>query len=201
MINTIRSLNLLAAKITRLELSWIKAHNNYKGNERADELARNAVYENIIFFGIDPPQSFFKKQLWKAIYKEGNDRWTKDNTCRMTKIFFPHVQKGKSKQLLKMSRKKSRRIIEIVTGQNNLHYIQNKVNKTDLLCRFCEEEEETFNHLITTCPCFHKEQMQVMGIKNWEGTHAWSFDEIYGFSKIKGINKALLGEDSDEGSD
>ena len=53
--NTIQSLNTLATQVKRLELNWIKAHNNYKGNERADELARNAVYENIIFFGVDPP--------------------------------------------------------------------------------------------------------------------------------------------------
>ena len=125
----------------------------------------------------------------------------KDKTCRMTKIFFPHTHKGKSKHLISMSRTKSRRLIEIVTGQNNLHYIQNKVNRTELLCRFCEEEEETFDHLISTCPCFRNEQMETMGVRRWEGTHMWKFDAIYGFSKIKSINKALLGEESDENSE
>ena len=55
-------LNQLAQKRFRVELTWVKAHNNYTGNERTDELARNAVYNNIIQFNIDPPHSYFKKQ-------------------------------------------------------------------------------------------------------------------------------------------
>ena len=66
----------------------------------------------------------------------------------MTKLFYPYPNRGKSKALIKMSHNKARRFVEIITGQNNLHNIQNKVNQLDLLCRFCEEEEETFDHLL-----------------------------------------------------
>ena len=81
-----------------------------------------------------------------------------------------------------MNRKKSRRIIEIVTGQNDLHYIQNKVNKTEYQCRFCEDEEETFDHLIQDCPCFITDRFRIMRNKHWAGTHLWKLDEIYKFS-------------------
>ena len=60
----------------------------------------------------------------------------------MTKISYPRTHKGKSKALLNMSRKKSRRIIEIVTGQNDLHYIQNKVNKTDYQSDFVKKKKK-----------------------------------------------------------
>ena len=58
----------------------------------------------------------------------------------MTKIFYPHPHKGKSKELLHLSRKQSRRFIEIVTGLNNLNYIQYIVTGQEDLCRFCEED-------------------------------------------------------------
>ena len=66
--NTIASLSKLGEKVNSLELNWVKAHNNYIGNEKANEMARNAVYNNIVFFALDPPHSYFKKQLWNAIY-------------------------------------------------------------------------------------------------------------------------------------
>ena len=47
---TINLLNILSHTSLRLELVLIKAHYNYKENERADELARNAVLNNVIQF-------------------------------------------------------------------------------------------------------------------------------------------------------
>lgn len=69
--NTVDSLHKLADRVFRLELNWIKACNNYQGNERADELAKIAVYNNIVYFGQDPPHSFFRKLPWDAIYTLG----------------------------------------------------------------------------------------------------------------------------------
>lgn len=55
-LETINLFNLLSRSCLRLELVWIKAHNNYKGNERADELARNAVHNNKRQFNVEAPQ-------------------------------------------------------------------------------------------------------------------------------------------------
>ena len=43
------------------------------------------------------------------------------------------------------------RLIELITGQNNLNYVQSKNNPGYIseLCRYCEEEEETFAHPYT----------------------------------------------------
>lgn len=126
------------------------------------------------------------------------ERWLAQKTCRMTKIFYPHPHRGKSKELSYLSRKKSRRLIEIITGQNNLHYIQNKVNKLHLLCRFCEEEEETFDHFVFECPCFEtyrRERFTNLKV----GSHSWSLQDILNFSFIKTINRALsYGKDSSD---
>ena len=52
--DTITALNTLGAKVNRLELAWIKAHNNFCGKERADELAKNAMYNSIGYFLYQP---------------------------------------------------------------------------------------------------------------------------------------------------
>lgn len=78
--STKESLNRLADRVCRLELNWIKAHNNYEGNKGAVELAKNAVYSNIIYFGLDPKHIFFKNRQWNAIYNEWNKRWAGEKT-------------------------------------------------------------------------------------------------------------------------
>ena len=114
------ALNALGQGRERLELNWIKAHNNYPGNERADELAQNAIYHNIVNFDADPPFTVLKSKLNENLW---NEEWSNEESCRMAKLFFPTVHKGKAKELSNMIRDKSRRLIEIVTGQNNLHYL------------------------------------------------------------------------------
>ena len=46
-----------------------------------------------------------------------------------------------------------KRLVEIVTGHNNLSYFPFEVDPdVNPLCRFWEEENETFHHYITDCP-------------------------------------------------
>ena len=68
-----------------------------------------------------------------------------------------------------------RRLIEIITGQNNLNYIQSKVNQglTTEFCRFCEEEEETFAHLLNECPCFNTFRRDLLKNKPAINTLKW----------------------------
>ena len=137
---TIRELNIMGAFADRLQLDWIKAHSNHAGNGRADKLARNSVYKSNVFFDIQPPMSLFKKEISNCIQREWTEEWQKSPICRMTKIFCPNPDRSTAKQLLTLSRTKSRKLIEAITGQNNLHYVENKIKKTDNQCRLCEEE-------------------------------------------------------------
>ena len=76
---TIITLNQLADSTERVELCWIKAHVGHEGNERADQLAQEAVKNSQV--GFNTPQSWacYKAQLKDKIYREWERRWTNDN--------------------------------------------------------------------------------------------------------------------------
>ena len=98
-VKAVEALNTLGQDKERLELNWIKAHLNYTGNERADKLARNAVYHNVVNFNIDPPFTEIRNRLNAALTNVWNEEWRIEESCRMSKIFYPSLHKGKTKQL------------------------------------------------------------------------------------------------------
>ena len=141
--NTINALNQVGNKVESLEINWIKAHVGHPGNERADALARNSVTLQQKNEGISPPYSYFNSQLSDITYKLWTNEWQTHPTCRLSKNFLLYQNKNKSKTIFKLSRSQMRRLLELVTGQNNLNYIQSKIFPSIIseLCRFCEEEE------------------------------------------------------------
>ena len=140
-----------------------------------------------------PPYSHFKQQLTDITYKFWTDEWLSHNTCRLSKNFLPFPSKNKSKEILKLSRSQMRRLIEVITGQNNLNYVQSKVNQglTTELCRFCEEEEETFAHLLNDCPCFNTYRRDLLHNKPVINTIKWKATMLIQFSRIDVIDEAL----------
>ena len=153
---------MLADSTTRVEINWIKAHVGHEWNERADQLAREAVKNSQV--GVNTPQSWacYKAQLKKEIYIEWEQRWTNNTAYRMTKIFYPKPDSNKAKKILKLNRGQLKTLIGQITGQNNLNYMNNKVYGSEDLCRFCKEEEETFNHIINEYPCFHLDRCDLL---------------------------------------
>ena len=189
--DTIDALNTLGSMVNRLDLAWIKAHNNYSGNERADELAKNSMYNSVGYFNVKPPLSFTKFQLKNMVNTIWQSRWAATKSCRMTKIFYPSYSMAKAKELCKLSRSDARRLIEIVTGQNNLHYVQNKIKRTQDLCRLCEEEEETFDHFVNDCPCLTQLQLQYFGLTRIINSDKWRIASLLKFSREPQIDSAL----------
>ena len=59
--------------------------------------------------------SFLKREISNCMQKERTEEWQKNPACRVTKIFYSNPGGSKAKQLLNLSRKKSRRLIEAIT--------------------------------------------------------------------------------------
>ena len=69
-LDTINNLNQLAACTHRVELNWIKAHVGHPGNERANQLAREAEKLSTCLDNIPPSWAAFKAKLKEKIYKK-----------------------------------------------------------------------------------------------------------------------------------
>ena len=52
---------------------------NYLGNERADKLARNFAYHNIVNFSIEPPFREVKTQVNQELMKDWDREWSLEN--------------------------------------------------------------------------------------------------------------------------
>ena len=185
-------LNQLSQEI-EVSIMWVKAHVGHKGNERADEEARNAVNLKELYEGVNTPHSYTKKKLWEYTYNLWTTEWENDKTCRMTKLFLPQPDKNKSKQLMALSRGQMRRLIELITGHNNLNYFQSKIYPEDVspLCRFCEEEDESFEHLLNECPCFLIARREILQNRLVYRSNDWSYQQLLEFSYIPSIEDAL----------
>ena len=120
----------------------------------------------ILWFWRDTGTTIF--EIFALVIQISTKQWTTEwqqlTACRMAKIFFPKPDKNKTKKLVKHGRAYMRRLIECTTGHNNLNYLQSKIYPEDVseLCRFCEEEPETFDHILNECPCFQQARFDIL---------------------------------------
>ena len=120
-------------------------------------------------------------------------KWEKLQQCRQTKNFYPTPSVKLHKLVNKLSRSELSLLIQIITGQNSLNYTTSKIlpNYTDQ-CRFCEEEEETFIHLINECPVFHELRQELLFGATIQNTCDWKPKQVLQFAKNPQIMEALL---------
>ena len=84
-------------------------------------------------------------------------------------------------------------MVEIITGHNNLSYFQFKVDPdVNPLCRFCDEQNESFHHFITDCPRLR--QYRTDNIKPFDHS-TWKILELLNFSFTPEINDYLERKD------
>ena len=77
--------------------NWIKAHVNHKGNKMADILAKTG--SRLTCAEPTPiSQATIKETIRQEMYREWDRRWQTQTDCRQTCIFFPCVDRAKSKK-------------------------------------------------------------------------------------------------------
>ena len=84
-----------------------------------------------------------------------------------------------------------RRLLELITGKNNLNYVHSKINPGIVikLYRFCEEKEEAFAHLLNECfNTFRRDILNDIPIVN---SNKWKTKTLLEFSYIPSTNEAL----------
>ena len=143
------SLNKLAERNKTVRLQWIKAHIGLDGNELADEYAKLGTTDTSEHVKTYNTANQIKTGIRHYIYHKWREKWSALKKCRQTKIFYPMPDRSKFRQVKHFSRNELKLYIQAITGQNNLNYLNSIIVKDyTSLCRFCEEEDETFVHIV-----------------------------------------------------
>ena len=166
--NTVREthnhLNTLAESNKKVQVCWIKAHVGHDGNELADEYAKLGTTDTSTCMDTRTTRNQIRKCIANYIYHKWREKWQAIKRCRQTKMFYPQPDRGKYRQVRTFSRTELQRYIQAITGQNNLNYLNSMiVTGHTSMCRFCEEEDETFSHIVGECPVFHTLRTEVVG--------------------------------------
>ena len=146
-----------------LHIHWIKAHNDYEGNELADMLAKDGA----MGLGSGPmietkkARKVAKTEVSNHIISLWNRRWKNGKDARQTRIFFPQIDLSKSNKIRKMNRTTIGSVIRAITGHDFRKRHEGLVRGVPASnCRFCLKEEETSAHIINNCPRLAQKRME-----------------------------------------
>ena len=161
----INALHNLSTKI-KVDINWIEAHVDHKGNELADTAAKAGTdmgdSENI---GIS--MNNIKKQIRATTKKAWINRWkdrTKTNWCKQTKDMFDMLKPKHSKEIRKLSRHDISKVVQFCTGHAHLRKHNQKMNSNlPKTCRLCNQGEETPLHLLTNCEPIWETRRNIFG--------------------------------------
>ena len=141
------------------------------------------------------PKIEIKNQVNEFFYQIWRNEWIHFKGGRMAKEFYCGPDSNKAKYVYKLSRMELSRFLRIIAGHNGLFYFCNKIDQNiSPLCRFCNEEHETFRHFIHDCPPLRKARQDIFLDAVITDDLNWSVRDLIDFSKIKCINEALEGE-------
>ena len=206
------ALNTLGKSI-KIELAWVKAHVNYKGNELADRLAKTGTKLQSRS-NIGPSRAHINAKINEEMYKEWNQRWMSLPGHRQTKALLPSVyDRGKAKQARSLTRADLGIYVRNITGHcfmarhnnivGNSNPTQTNATQNSLLdldgsedepsailrrqaeCRKCQltNTEETPLHLIFECEAIWYERWESFGTPLLNDRIKWKPQSFVAFFK------------------
>jgi ribonuclease HI len=150
--------------LNNVTLIWVPGHCGIEGNERADELARQKVNEQIADFHLPVPSCLVKENISKHIHKKFERLWSSTTGQRQSKEMMHELSKKRSEDLLQLTRKDVRLVTHLITGHGLMKYHLHKLGLAEEgKCRLCCNEEETARHLLCECPALKTRRLLNFG--------------------------------------
>ncbi|GBP96819.1 Putative 115 kDa protein in type-1 retrotransposable element R1DM [Eumeta japonica] len=137
----------------------VRAHAGTTGNERADELARNAALKKKTAADYDRyPLSYAKKVIRAASLGEWQQRYTEGGTGEITKCFFPRVE-GAYRVLSRFTITPP--IAQTLTGHGGFAQYLNRFKLKDSpYCACAPDKVQDVLHVLEECPIFGRERAE-----------------------------------------
>lgn len=155
---TRRNIKIAKDQNRLIRLHWVKAHVGLEGNERADELAKDAALNKKTKPNYDMcPVSFIKRQIRMESLVEWNRRYVEGDTAATTRVFLPDVI-----QAYRIVRKMELNavIVQVMTGHGGFSEYLNRFKCKESPSCICDpEKHESILHLLTECPVNGKERV------------------------------------------
>nr|XP_049699180.1 uncharacterized protein LOC126055181 [Helicoverpa armigera] len=155
-----RNLSVALTRGKAVTLFWIKAHAGIDGNERADELAKEAALSSRRKPDYDRcPISFVKGDLRSDSLDEWNRRYTTGETASVTKVFFPDAREA-----YRLVRKIQPQgiVTSIFTGHGGFSQYLHRFKCRESPSCVCDPAvEESVQHILFQCPVFEAKRFDL----------------------------------------
>jgi ribonuclease HI len=149
-------------------ISWIPGHSQHKGNEVADNLAKDGA--NFVQEGpkaIIPIADAVTTDEIRNLGTRMHQRfWESHPHCRQTKMMLPTAKNKLWREIIKQPRKMVNLITQLYTGHATLkRHLNLMAIEDDGRCNQCNEEntEETVQHYLAECPAFSRSRRNSLG--------------------------------------
>ena len=138
---------------------WLRAHVGTPGNERADELAKEAALKTETADYNKVPVSFVRRKIREGTIKKWQARYESSSTGAVTKVFFPDV----------LAAKRTLRDavltpvhVQVLTGHGGFSAYLHRFHLKDSPSCVCDPScDETVWHLLLECPRFCQDRMEL----------------------------------------
>ena len=159
-----RNIQRIREQGREVKLTWLRAHIGTAGNERADELAKNAALSANPHSYVKTSLAYIKTKIREESILRWQDRYTTSSTGATTKEFLPDVIAA-----FRITRtvKWSHILVQILTGHGGFaSYLHRFKLKETPGCECDPSIEETVWHIILDCPRFSLARMNLETLMN-----------------------------------
>ena len=158
------ALNELGSHL-KVELAWVKAHVNHKGNEIADRLAKTGT-KLATKTHIGPGRSTINNHITQYMYGKWNERWINTPGHRQTKLFLPTtLNRGLGKKARELSRTDTGILVRHITGHAFLRRHNDIIDK-GYVATYSNEVNQTFLNHINSDNTLHPDEFAEVDINS-----------------------------------